>query len=121
MIARLTTTQTAKLVARDARSEVDRAKAVVVYGGMLHNDLDPIGERAAWSYAAPLDRDTGGKVVAVDLVVPEFIRADETWKGMPWVAEYEKGRARLAGKTTLFRVGPRSFVIVFAETTSGAP
>jgi hypothetical protein len=121
MIARLTTKQAARLVARDARSEADRAKVVVVYGGMLHNDLDPVGERAAWSYAAPLDRDTDGKVVAVDLVVPEFIRADETWQGMPWVAEYAKGGAQLAGKTTVFRVGARSFVIVFAEQDPGTP
>ena len=57
-----------------------RAKAVVVYGGMLHNDLDPPPERAKWSYAPALDAKTGGKLVAVDLVVPEFIVDDATWR-----------------------------------------
>ena len=66
------------------------------------------------SYAPALDRKTGGKVVAVDLVVPEFIVDDATWRGLAWFALYD--RARLGGKTTLFQLAERSFVIVFAET-----
>jgi hypothetical protein len=114
MIARLSTTQAEKLLDRDARSEADRGKAVVVYGGMLHNDLDPPPERAKWSYATALDAKTGGKLVAVDLVVPEFIVDDATWRGFAWFSHYD--RARLGAKTTLFRVAERSFVLVFPET-----
>ena len=117
MIARLSTAQAGKLLDRDARSEADRGKAVVVYGGMLHNDLDPPAERAKWSYAPALDAKTGGKLVAVDLVVPEYILDDATWRGFAWFAHYD--RARLGGKTTLFRLGGpegRSFVLVFPET-----
>jgi hypothetical protein len=114
MIARLSTTQAEKLLDRDARSDADRGKAVVVYGGMLHNDLDPPPERAKWSYATALDARTGGKLVAVDLVVPEFIVDDATWRGFAWFSHYD--RARLGAKTTLFRVAERSFVLVFPET-----
>ena len=114
MIARLSAAQGGKLVERDARSDGDRAKAVVVYGGMLHNDLSPSPERAKWSYATVLDAKTGGKLVAVDLVVPEFIVDDATWRSLPWVAHYD--RARLGSKATLFAVGERSFVLVFPET-----
>jgi hypothetical protein len=114
MIARLTVAQAGKLVDRDAHVEADRGKAVVVYGGMLHNDLDPPPERAAWSYAALLDARTGGKLVAVDLVVPEFVTDDAIWRALPWYAHYD--RARLGAKTTLFRVGEKSFVLVFPET-----
>jgi hypothetical protein len=114
MIARLSTVQAEKLLDRDARSEADRGKAVVVYGGMLHNDLDPPPERAKWSYATALDARTGGKLVAIDLVVPEFIVDDATWRGFPWFSHYD--RARLGGKTTLFRVAEKSFVLVFPET-----
>ena len=114
MIARLSTVQAEKLLDRDARSEADRGKAVVVYGGMLHNDLDPPPERAKWSYATVLDAKTGGKLVAIDLVVPEFIVDDATWRGLPWFSRYD--RARLGGKTTLFRVAEKSFVLVFPET-----
>ncbi|MGH7295606.1 MAG: hypothetical protein ACRELB_11760, partial [Polyangiaceae bacterium] len=114
MIARLSTAQAGKLLDRDARSDADRDEVVVVYGGMLHNDLDPPPERAKWSYATALDARTGGKLVAVDLVVPEFIADDATWRALPWVAHYD--RARLGSKTTLFRLGPKSFVLVFAAT-----
>jgi hypothetical protein len=114
MIARLSTAQAEKLLERDARSEADRGKAVVVYGGMLHNDLDPPPERAKWSYAPALDARTGGKLVAVDLVVPEFIVDDATWRGFAWFSRYD--RARLGAKTTLFRLGEKSFVLVFPET-----
>ncbi|HEY8087309.1 MAG TPA: hypothetical protein VIF09_05680 [Polyangiaceae bacterium] len=81
---------------------------------MLHNDLSPSPERAKWSYATVLDARTGGKLVAVDLVVPEFIVDDPTWRSLPWVAHYD--RARLGAKATLFSVGERSFVLVFPES-----
>jgi hypothetical protein len=111
LIASLSGTQAARLVARDAQSDADRGKAVVVYGGMLHNDLSPPPERARWSYATRLDGLVGGRIVSLDLVVPEFITDDATWNELPWVADYD--RARLGGKTTLFRAGERSFVLVF--------
>jgi hypothetical protein len=115
MIARLSVAQASKLLDRAASSDADRAKAVVVYGGMLHNDLEPTAERASWTYAPALDTRSGGRLVAVDLVVPEFIADDATWRGFPWYALYD--RARLGAKTTLFRVGERSFVLIFPATS----
>ena len=114
MIARLSVAQASRLIDRDARSDADRAKAVVVYGGILHNDLDPTPERAKWTYAPALDAKAAGRLVAVDLVVPEFIVDDETWRSFAWFSKYD--RARLGGKTTLFRVSAKSFVLVFPET-----
>ena len=114
MIAHLSTIQAERLLDRDARSDADRAKAVLVYGGMLHNDLDPPPRRAKWSYAPALEAKTGGELVAVDLVVPEFIVDDATWRAFPWFSRYD--RARLGAKTTLFRLAERSFVLVFPET-----
>jgi hypothetical protein len=114
MIARLCGAQALKMVERDERSDADSGKAVVVYSGMLHNDLSPPPERARWSYAPALDARVGGRLVSIDLVVPEFIVDDDTWKSMPWVSHYD--RARLGGRVTLFEVADRSFVLVFAET-----
>jgi hypothetical protein len=115
LIARLSGTQAARLVTRDARSDGDRGKAVIVYGGMLHNDLSPPPERARWSYATKLDDVVSGRLVSIDLVVPEFVTGDATWTELPWVAQYD--RARLGSKTTLFRTGDRSFVLVFPVST----
>jgi hypothetical protein len=115
LIARLSAAQAGRLVDRDERSDADRAKTVVVYGGMLHNDLAPPPDRAAWSYAPALDARTGGRFVAVDLVVPEYIGDDESWRAFAWWSHYD--RARLGGKTTLFRTGERSYVLVFAVSS----
>ena len=114
LIAHLTLHQATRLVERDARSDADAGKMVVVYGGLLHNDLAPSGEAAKWSYAPTLQAAVSGRLVAVDLVVPEFIVDDATWRGFPWFSRYD--RARLGGKTTLFRVTEKSFVLVFPET-----
>ena len=81
---------------------------------MLHNDLEPPPERAKWSYATALDAKTSGRLVAVDLVVPEFIVDDATWRSFPWFPKYDRGK--LGGKTTLLRSGDKSFVLVFPET-----
>ncbi len=114
LIARLSGAQAARLVDRDARSDVDRGKAVLVYGGLLHNDLSPPPERAAWSYAPALDAHVGGRLVSIDLVVPEFMTDDDSWRSLPWVASYD--RAKLGGKTTVLRTGERSFVVIFPES-----
>ena len=78
MIARLSVSQAERLLDRDAQSEADRGKAVVLYGGMLHNELSPSPERASWSYAPALDAYVHGRLVAIDLVVPEIISATTT-------------------------------------------
>jgi hypothetical protein len=111
MIARLTLNQAKHLVDRDARSDADIGKMVVVYGGMLHNDLSPPAESTSYSYAPELDAHVEGRFVAIDLVVPEFIGDDSTWTSLPWRAYYD--RQRLGAKSTLFRTGDRSFVLVF--------
>jgi hypothetical protein len=111
MIARATRSQAVRLIDRDARSEGDRGKMVVIYGGMLHNDLSPPPDTAKWSYAPELDLYVHGRLVAVDLVVPEFIGDDETWRSLPWRSSYDK--ARLGTKATLFMIAERSFVLVF--------
>jgi hypothetical protein len=113
MIARLSGAQATRLVDRDARSDADRDKCVVVYGGMLHNDLSPPPERARWTYAPVLDAHVGGRFVAIDLVVPEFIVDDDTWRSLPWYAKYD--RARLGSRPTLFKTGDKTFVLIFAE------
>jgi hypothetical protein len=115
-IARLSEAQAERLVARDTRSAADRDKMVVVYGGALHNRLpQPAGDldsASPWSYAAPLDALVGGRLLALTLVVPEFIGDDPAWRSLPWWEHYD--RTRLGAKVTVFRTGERSYTLVFA-------
>jgi hypothetical protein len=110
-IARLSGAQALRLAERDARSDADRGKLVVIYGGALHNDLSPPPGSAGWSYAPELDARLAGRYVAFDLVVPEFIGPGENPTALPWWPRYD--RARLGQKATLFHTGPQSFAIVF--------
>ncbi len=112
LIAELARKQAIHLVDRDAASENDRGKMVVLYGGLLHNDLAPRADLAAWSYAPALNAYVHEKFVAIDLIVPEFIGDDASWRSFAWWSHYD--RAKLGTKVTLFRTGERSFVLVFA-------
>jgi hypothetical protein len=114
-IARLTSKQAKRLVLRDAHSDADRDKMVVIYGGALHNDLAPRPEVARWSYAPELDAFSQRRFISIDLVVPEFIGDDETWRSFAWRQYYNP--ERLGSKTTVFRAGDRSFVLIFARTS----
>jgi hypothetical protein len=111
LIARLTRTQTERLVDRDARTDADRGKMVVVYGGLLHNVLAPPADSAEWSYAPAVDAHVHGRFVAIDLVVPEFIGDDDSWRSFAWWPHYD--RAKMGARATLFQTGERSFVLVF--------
>jgi hypothetical protein len=118
LVARLSTIQTERLIDRDGNSDADRGKMVVVYGGLLHNDLSPRGDAARWSYAPDVAAYTAGRFVAVNLVVPEFIGDDESWRSFAWWPHYD--RQKLGRKATLFRTADRSFVIVFPESAADA-
>lgn len=120
LIARLTRLQAERMVDRDARSDADRGKRVLVYGGMLHNDLAPAPDAAEWSYAPALSAHVQGRFVAIDLVVPEFIGDDDTWRALPWWPQYD--RRTMGDQVTLFRTGDRSYVLVFrADANPVAP
>ncbi len=112
-IARLTLKQAMRLVDRDTASEADRGKTVVIYGGAIHNDLQPADGAERWTYAPALDEHAGGRLVALDLIVPEYIGDDAAWRALPWWHAYD--RARLGRRTTLLHTGDRSFVLVFPE------
>ncbi len=113
-IARLTTAQAEKMIDRDRATVADSEKMVVTYGGALHNDTAPPPERARWAFGPALSQYVGGRYVELDLYVPEFIEATDTWRALPFYAAYQK--AKSAGKPTLFRVGTKSYVLVFAPS-----
>jgi hypothetical protein len=105
-IARLTTVQATKMTERSG------AKMVVTYGGALHNDVAPPAERAAWSYGPALSRAASGRYVELDVYVGDFITADESWRKQAWYSAWERNKT--VHKTLLFRLAPKSYVLVFA-------
>jgi hypothetical protein len=123
IIARLAASQAKKLVDRAAGSDRDRGKMVVIYGGALHNDLtlspDAQAEAARWTYAPALDAAVGGRFVAIDLIVPEFIGDDGAWRRLAWRPYYDP--RRLGSKTVLFRLGEKTFVLIFPRAVSPSP
>ncbi len=118
-IARLAAAQAKKLIARAAASPEDHGKMVIIYGGALHNALnegpaDAGQTPSGLSYAPAVDAAVSGRFVAVDLIVPEFIGDDALWRALPWWPYYD--REGLGAKTTLFRLGEKTFVLVFAKS-----
>ena len=87
---------------------------LVVYGGAIHNDVDPIPEYAAFSYAAPLRERAGGALVEVDLFAPEQVAGNEVLLPPPWQALL--GTATGPDRAVLVERAPDSFVVLLPET-----
>ncbi|HVV15959.1 MAG TPA: hypothetical protein VHH90_02050 [Polyangia bacterium] len=85
---------------------------VLVYGGALHNDLDPAPALAAYSFGPAIDGLTHGAYREVDLYVPELVDALPALRAEPWFAIW-KAATGSDGTTVLIRRQPRSAVVLF--------
>lgn len=90
---------------------------VILYGGAMHNDRAPKEGREGWSYAKDLDELAQGRYVELDMIVPEFIKDNDSWRALPWFSAYD--RDKLGGSTVLITMGPRSYALVFARSGGG--
>lgn len=89
-------------------------KMLILYGGALHNDLEPSASDAPYAFGPSLRRETGGGYVELDLLVPEYVEKDEELLALPWFRPaLELARA---GKTVLVQPSPGVNVIVFSYT-----
>ncbi len=84
-------------------------KAVIVYGGALHNDLYPRWPLEDLSYAKGLQKDLGGGVVEIDLVVPEVVAPMPMVRLEDWFPLL--GRAA-PENVILWERGPSSYVLI---------
>jgi hypothetical protein len=84
-------------------------RAVIVYGGALHNDLYPRWPLGALSYAEPLQQDLGGGVVEIDLIVPEVVAPLAMIRNEGWFPLL--GRSA-PGRTLVWERGPGSYVLI---------
>lgn len=89
-------------------------KLLLLYGGALHNDLEPLPEWRAFSFGPELARETKGSFVELDLLVPEYVEGDEDLLEEPWF----KGALSLsaAGKTVLINPHPNVYLLMFARS-----
>ena len=97
----------------------DPERAVIVYGGALHNDLYPRWPLDQLSYAAPLARELGGAaVLELDLVVPEVVAPMAMVRAEPW---FPLLGLAAPGRTVVWQRGPHSYVVILpAQTTAVA-
>jgi len=100
---------TSAVVHRDR--EPDHRPWIAVYGGALHNDRFPDASVAEWSYAADIDRITGGRFVEIDIIVAEIAAADSKVRGEPWFPLVGAARDP-ASPVLVWKRGERSFVVV---------
>jgi hypothetical protein len=83
---------------------------VVVYGGALHNDLNPDPALAAYSFGPDIDALTGGAYRELDLYLPELVRRLAPLRREPWYPVWR--RAAPVRGALLIRRGPRSAVLL---------
>jgi hypothetical protein len=109
----LTRIATSAVLHRD--KEPSHRPWIAVYGGALHNDRFPDKTVAEWSYAAEVDRVTGGHFVEVDVIVPELAEADPLLHSQPWIPLARAPRDP-ANPVIVWTRGERSFVVLLPPT-----
>ncbi|HEY3450079.1 MAG TPA: hypothetical protein VGK67_27245 [Myxococcales bacterium] len=94
-------------------------KAVVIYGGALHNDLSPSEELASFSFGPELKKSTGGRYVQLGLYVPELIERDEETKQAAWYPFFLKHVSTT--KTLLITLAPDAHLLIFPRSAQAKP
>jgi hypothetical protein len=92
------------------------SKAVIVYGGALHNDVFPQKELAQFSFAKAVSKRVMGRYLEVDLYVPEYIAADKKITAEPWYPRWKAAQAQHPGQTALVARSPMSYIVIFPIT-----
>jgi hypothetical protein len=89
----------------------DDKRAVVVYGGALHNDLMPAEGLSSYTFGESVSKTVGGKYLEVDLYVPEYVETQKNLRAEPWYRAYKQ--AARPGQAVLIERRLDSYVIVF--------
>ena len=117
LLAAITDLLRSKIRAQWELRRYSTEKAVLVYGGALHNDLFPRKELKAFTFGAWAEKETRGRYLEVDLYVPEFIERDKQIVAEGWYPLLKKVPP---GKTALVKRGKDSFIVVFPRSGPSA-
>ena len=82
---------------------------VIVYGGALHNDLYPRWPLEQLSYAKTIARKLDGKVLEIDLVVPEVVAHMNMIRSEPWFPLLGRASPK---RVSVWQRGPASYVVI---------
>jgi hypothetical protein len=96
-------------LAATTRSLLAADRAVIVYGGALHNDLYPRWPLESLSYTKSLSEELGGKVLEIDLVVPEIVAPMEMIRQEPWFPLLGRASPK---RVLVWQRGPASYVVI---------
>jgi hypothetical protein len=112
LIARLMDEKVTALLAQHADAGPERM--ILTYGGAIHNDMVAREGREKWTFGPDLAKKTNGRYIEVDLVVPEYIKDNDSWNSLTWVRHFNKDTH--PSKTTLFQPTPGSYVLIFPRS-----
>jgi hypothetical protein len=112
LIGRLMRESTERLLARNAGAGVE--KIVVLYGGAIHNDVEPLEAVKPYSFGPELVAATRGRYVELDVFVPEFISDTGMWTRFAWYPHFD--RQAHPEKATLFAPVPSSYTLLLPAT-----
>lgn len=84
-------------------------RAIVLYGGALHNDLYPLPGLEDISYAAKLDRLSSNGYVEIDMIVPELVEETPLVTSRPW---YPLLAEAVPDRVLLIEQAPRSYILI---------
>ena len=118
LIKRLTQAQALKLFQRN--EALKNRQLVVTYGGAMHNDRAPAESLRQYSFGPELAQQTAGRYVELDLIVPEYVKKTESWEKLAWFASWQADSSP-KDRPTLYRLGDRSFTLLFASSTPAPP
>lgn len=90
------------------------ARLVLAYGGAMHNDIDVPPEKQAFAFGKKLLERTRGRYIALDLIVPEYIKSTEVWRALPWYPHFDATNA--PEDVTLFQTDEHSYTLIFGTT-----
>jgi hypothetical protein len=89
-------------------------RLVIAYGGAMHNDLVPRAGREDFSFGPELAASTSQRYVELDLVIPEQIKDNDTWKALPWYPLYSAEKAD--GSAYLLSWAAHAYALVFPKS-----
>lgn len=114
LVKRLTQQKIEQLMVKN----VPAKKLTIAYGGLLHNDVAPPTATAGWSFGPELAKATNGKYVEIDLIVPEFVKENDSWKKFAWYGAFAAEDAP-RDKAVLYTMAttPPSYALVFASSS----